>query len=180
MENHWLDYLNSISSILTPILLMVLTAVGWQVRRRFDRKLELEDKLREDRLTIYNHILEPFIILFMSDEAWKHDKQNRGKNKNEIALEKMLSLEYRTYSFKISLFGSDSVVSSFNELMQHIYSYEENSGFSEEDKKRLMSLFGNFLLQIRRSMCNESSRLDRWQMLELLIKDVRKYRDSSI
>jgi hypothetical protein len=149
MDKHWLDYLTGIGSIATPILVLALTAVGWRLRRHLDR--ELEDKLREDRINIYNHILEPFILLLMTEAAWQHDKQNRGKDKNEIALKQMLSLEYRKYSFKLSLVGSDDVVFAFNELMQHCYSQGDNPDTSEQNMKRMMSLLGNFLLQIRRS-----------------------------
>lgn len=176
MDKDWLDYLTGIGSITTPVLVLVLTAIGWRLRRHLDRELELEDKLREDRINIYNHVLEPFILLLMSDAAWQHDRQNRGKAKNDIAVKQMLSLEYRKYSFKLSLVGSDEVVFAFNELMQHFYSQGDSPDTSEQNMKLMLSLLGNFLLQIRRSMGNESTKLDHWQMLEWFMTDVRKWR----
>ena len=44
------------------------------------RRLEVEDKLREDRVTTYNGILEPFIVFLMTDAAW----QSNPKNKNRL------------------------------------------------------------------------------------------------
>lgn len=177
-EKHWLDYLAALGSIATPMLVLVLTAIGWNLRRRVERQLELEDKLREDRITTYNHILEPFIILLMSDAAWQHDKQNRGKVKSEIATGKMLSLEYRKIAFKLSLIGSDAVVLAYNDLFQHFYSQSGTSIASEENVKIMMGLLGRFLLEIRRSMGNEATRLNQWQMLEWFMTDARKWHDA--
>jgi hypothetical protein len=178
VEKHWLDYITAIGATATPIFVLGLTAIGWRLRRRLDRQLELEDKLREDRIGIYNYILEPFIILLMTDAAWQHDKQNKGKDKAEVALGKMLSLEYRKYSFKLSLIGSDAVVLAYNELFQHFYNQEANPAPPEKNLKIMMSLLGDFLLQIRRSMGNEATQLNHWQMLEWFMSDVRKWRDA--
>ena len=59
----WLDYVTAIGSMATPILVLLLTAVGWKIRTKLQRRLDLEDKLRSDRIEIYNEILEPFILL---------------------------------------------------------------------------------------------------------------------
>jgi hypothetical protein len=106
----WLDYITVIGSIATPILVLVLSAVGWRLRQSFERKIDLENRLRDDRIEIYNQILEPFIIYLMTDLAWERDEKNNGKNKIEVANDKMMSLEYRKLAFKFSLIGSDSVV----------------------------------------------------------------------
>ncbi|HWQ69937.1 MAG TPA: hypothetical protein VN494_08285 [Patescibacteria group bacterium] len=177
-EKHWLDYLTGIGSIATPILVLALTAVGWRLRRRLDRQIELEDKLRDDRINIYNQILEPFIVLLMTEAAWQHDKQNRGKDKNDVAIGKMLSFEYRKHAFKLSLVGSDEVVFAYNDLMQYFYAQGDNPSTSEENIRTMMSLLGKFLLQIRRSMGNEATKLNHWQMLEWFMTDARKWHDA--
>jgi hypothetical protein len=178
VEKHWIDYITAIGAIATPIFVLGLTAIGWRLRRRLDRQLELEDKLREDRIDIYNYILEPFIILLMSDAAWQHDKQNKGKSKADVAIGKMLSLEYRKYSFKLTLVGSEAVVLAYNELFQHFYNQDANPAPPEDNLKVMMSLLGDFLLQIRRSMGGEATKLNNWQMLEWFMADVRKLRDA--
>jgi len=176
LEKHWLDYLAGFGAVATPILVLVLTAVGWRLRRTVERKTELENQLREDRVEIYNSILEPFIIMLMSDAAWGHDRHNKGKDKNEIATAKMLSLEYRKLAFKLSLIGSDEVVAAYNELMQFFYSLEDNSAATDSRLKSMMALLGTFLLAIRRSMGNEYTKLTNWQMLEWFMKDVPRWR----
>ena len=180
-EKHWIDYVTVIGTISTPILVLILTTVGWKYRQSIERKLKLEEKLRDDRIEIYNQILEPFIILLMTDTAWSSDKQNKNRNKNDVAKSKLLSLDYRKTSFKLSLIGSDPVVSSFNDLMQHFYQQENTSQPTSEDNIRtIMSLLGNFLLEIRKSMGNEDTRIDNWGMLEWFICDARKLRDGDL
>ena len=123
IEKTWIDYLSAIGSVATPILVLLLTAVGWKYRQSIEHRIKLEEKLRKDRIDIYNAILEPFIILLMSDKAWKSDKKNKNKDKSQIAVNKMLTLDYRKTSFKLSLIGSDDVVFSFNSLMQYFYNH---------------------------------------------------------
>src|SRR3546814_418259 len=100
-EKSWIDYVTAIGTIATPILILVLTGVGWKIRTSFERKLDLENKLRDDRIAIYNKILEPFIIFLMTDAAWKADQKHKNLNKDQYATSKLLSLEYKELSFKL-------------------------------------------------------------------------------
>src|SRR5690606_9995416 len=129
-------------NIATPILILALTGVGWTVKNRIERSRDredywrgLEEKLRDDRIEVYNIILEPFIILFMKDEAFALSKEYRNKDKGQVASEKLLSLEYRQAGFKLMLFGSDSVVRAYNTLLQHTYKMTAGSISQDELKK---------------------------------------------
>ena len=175
----WLDYLSAIGAVATPVLVLVLTAIGWRIRHDLERRSDLEGKLREDRIEAYNKILEPFIVLLLAEAAWKSDPKNKGKDKNQMALQTMLSLDYRRQAFKMALVGSDSVVKAYNNLMQHVFGLAEEAGSegaTGSDPKKLISLLGGFLLEIRRSMGNETTTLDNWDMLEWFLTDARKMR----
>ena len=172
---HWLDYVTAIGSVTTPLFVLLLTAVGWRLRQSIERRHELENKLHGDRIETYNKILEPFIILLMSDAAWEQDTKHRGKNKNDVAMTKMMSLEYRNTSFKLSLVGSDAVVTAYNNLFQFFFEQGADPVHTPDQLRNMLSLLGTFLLEIRRSMGNESSKLTNWQMLEWFITDARKY-----
>lgn len=172
---HWLDYVTAIGSVATPILVLLLTAVGWRLKQSVERRRELENKLHEDRIITYNQILEPFIIMFMTEAAWAHDPKNKGKNKGDLATMKMLSLEYRNASFKLSLVGSDAAVQAFNDLFQFFFSQPDGEKPTEDRVKVMLGLLGTFLLEIRKSMGNETTDLTNWQMLEWFITDARKY-----
>ncbi len=100
-EKHWIDYLSAVGAIATPILVIILSAIGWKLRKGIERRSELEDKLRDDRIEIYNKILEPFVIILMPETAWEMDKKHKGKDKNLYATTQMLTLEYRRLGFKM-------------------------------------------------------------------------------
>lgn len=140
----------------------------------------MEDKLREDRIGTYNKILEPFILLFMSEFAWRRDPENKEVDKNAIAIDKMLSLDYRSVSFRLSLVGSDPVVRAYNNLMQCYFEFGAlGSGAGPKEGEKIMSMVAQLLLEIRRSMGNETTKLDHWDMLEWFIKDVRQHRSKT-
>lgn len=174
-EKHWIDFVVAIGSIATPILVLILTALGWKARASIERRIELENKLRDDRVEVYNQILEPFIIILMSDAAWASDKNNKNKDKNHTATTKMLSLDYRRLGFKLSLMAPDDLVKSYNNLMQYFYNMEEmQSAKSENFLIEMLTLLGRFLVEIRKSMGNESTKLDHWDMCEWWMSDARK------
>jgi hypothetical protein len=91
----------------------------------------------------------------------------------------MLSVDYRRDGFALSLVGSDDVVRAYNDLMQYFFQRVDLVGdrpASEHEARETMSLLGKFLLQVRRSMGNEATKLDNWEMLEWFLTDARKYR----
>lgn len=202
-EFSWLEVLTAVGAVATPILILVLTGVGRGIGMRLERRMEredrlrerqleredrllqrqfeLQDRLREDRIRTYNEILEPFIILLTSDAAWQSDPKNRNRNKDQAAMQKMLSLDYRQQGFRLSLIGSDAVVLSYNDLMQWLFRREEQGAPpSVGDVEKMMALLGQFLLEIRRSMGNEVTGLSNWQMLEWFMKDARRIREEAL
>jgi len=149
------------------------------------RRMELEDKLREDRIQIYNDILEPYIILLMSDAAWQMDSKNKNKDKQVVAMQLLLSLDYHRKAFKLSLVGSDSVIIAYNNLMQYSFqmgdrkAQQNPSNSLSSESREMVSLIGKLFLEIRKSMGNEATKLDQWQMLEWFIKDARNLRHAA-
>jgi hypothetical protein len=173
----WLSYLAAFGAITTPILVAVLGGIGWKIRSKIERQLSLEQKLREDRISIYNEILEPFMVMLMSDEAWKADPRNKNRDKIALGARQILSLDYRKCAFRLALVGSDGVVKAYNELMQYFFSSDGREA-NEATVTAMLSRIGQLLLQIRRSMGNEDTDLDRWAMLEWFINDARRYRSN--
>lgn len=67
---------------------------------------------------------------------------------------------------------------AYNELMQYFYQRSDQSPQATPiEVREMMSLLGRFLLEIRRSMGNEATKLDNWGMLEWFLTDARKFRD---
>lgn len=180
-EKSWIDYAVAVGSISTPLLVLFLTAVGWKVRTSIERKIELENKLHDDRIKIYNQILEPFIIVLMSDVAWQTDKKYKNLDKIQFATTKMLALDYRESSFRLALMAPDSLVKSYNNLMQHFFNSEEKSNNSNlEGYIVMVELLGKFLIEIRKSMGNESTKLEHWDMCEFWLSDARKLKNGTL
>lgn len=166
----WLAYVTALGAIATPIIVIALGAWGWLIRSRFERRVELENQLREDRIQIYNDILEPFVIAFTADLAWKSDPKRKNKSKEEALTDILLSLDYRRKAFKMVLLGSDGVVRAYDNLMQHFY----NQTGPGANPLPMLSLLGDFLLEVRRSMGNEATKLTNVHMLEWFITDLRE------
>lgn len=172
--------ITAIGAIATPVLLAVLSVIGWQVRRRVERRIELENQLRKDRVEIYNDIIEPFVIFLMTDAAWSLDRRNKGKSKNQVAMTQMLSLDYRRRGFQMSLIGSDDVVRSYGRLLQFFYDRAEDSAApTNESLREMLELLGSFLLEVRRSMGNEATKLDAWDMIEWWMSDAKRLRETT-
>ena len=120
------------------------------------------------------------MILLTTDAAWQSDPKNKNRDKNQVAQKLFFSVDYRRKAFQMSLVGSDSVVKAYNDLMQFFYRQGSNPASQTTDQlKEMMSLLGGFLLEIRRSMGNESTTLENWDMLEWFMTDARKWRSKS-
>ena len=188
-EKDLLETITVVAALITPFALAVLAGIGWLFKKiielsqgRQDAQLaaqdaqaarirEREDKLREDRIATYNELLTPFFLLFTSEAAFALDKKYKGQDKNKLAMSQMLSVEYRKVGFKLSLIGNDEVVRSYNQLMQFFYHFEEDYQPSNEKISHWIALMGGLLLEIRKSMGNAASSLDRWEMIEWFMKD---------
>ena len=178
-----LDYLievgSAVGSIATPFILLIVGFIIWKYQKSIERSIKLEEQLRSDRVEIYNQILAPYTILLMSDKAWASNPRNKNKDKFKEATSLLLSLEYRKVSFRLSLIGSDAVVLSFNNLMQLAYQSSEATQRTPSHTNDMITSLGNLLLEIRRSMGNEKTKIDNIGMLEWFISDAKKYRTGS-
>ncbi|MXX96532.1 MAG: hypothetical protein F4065_07525 [Rhodothermaceae bacterium] len=167
-ERTVMEVFTAIATALTPILLSIVGFILWKYRQAFERKARLEQDLRDERIGLYDKILEPFVILFTSDAAWKKDRKNRNKNKYGVAEEKMLSLEYRKVAFKLRLIANDEVLRAYDNLMSY-FSDSSPDTFTQEKNlvlrlQKMRELLGNFLLALRKGMGNEDTELTSEEM----------------
>lgn len=177
-----LDYISAIGAIATPILVLILSGIGWVVSNRIEKTRQLEEKLRQDRIDTYNAVLEPYILMFAKDEGLP--EKYKGKTKETILNEIMLSLEYKQAAFKLSLIGSDAVFRAYSNLMQFFFTTDlkpvstDESAKENAQKRALegMRLLGVLFLEIRKSVGNDKTTFEPFEMLEFLITDIRKFR----
>lgn len=86
-------------------------------------------------------------------------------------MSRMLSVEYRQIGFKLSLVANDEVVRAYNKIMQFFYHVESDLRPLEQKTSHWIALMATLLLEIRKSMGNETSKLDRWEMIEWFMTD---------
>ena len=153
-----MDWLQSLG----PTLLMVLGGIiAWFIKSYIEEFRAIEEKLRKERRNIYVQILDPYIRLFA-------DIKVKGPNE---ALKRITSYNYRKTAFELNLFGSDEVVRAYNNLMKHAYE-AETTGI--QDPKEMMRFWGKLLLEIRKSLGNKKTKLDEFDMLRAMVKDIDK------
>jgi len=151
METDWV-------SIITPPALMIIGGViTWFLKSRVEELRAAEDKIHQDRIKAYKEILSPFIQLLADVD----------KNQSRV-IKEMTSLKYKQSSFELVLYGSDDVVKSWNDFMQHLY----NQPGDDHDSLGIMNNFGRVLLEIRKSLGNKNTNLSEVDMLRWLLKDI--------
>ncbi len=148
--------------LLGPPLLMVLGGIiTWVIKSKIEELRAIEEKLREERRNIYAQILDPYIHLFA-------DSKGEGQTQ---ALKKITSSDYIKTAFDLTLFGSDEVVRAYNDLMKHAYKAEATGN---QDPKEMIRLWGKLLLEIRKSLGNKRTKLNEFDMLRAMIKDIEE------
>jgi Mn2+/Fe2+ NRAMP family transporter len=168
----WLNISALIASIVTPFVIVILTYFSHRWGLRIEHQLDLEQKMQDERSDIYNHIIEPFVIMFVSDEAWKTDPKWKNRDKNTVFSQQILSVEYQKFVFKMVLTGSDEAVIAYNRLRRHFYDQNKsNPQIDQESVKKGLRLIGEFLLAIRKSVGNDNTSLKYGQMLDWLMRD---------
>jgi hypothetical protein len=191
LSQEQIAFIGAIGSIATPFLLSILAGFGWLIQRRLEksqiiekeikeRQQKREDFLREDRIKLYNEILEPFVIIFTKEEGFLHDKNYRNKTKDQIAQEKIMSLSYKQAAFKFALYADDNVIRAYNEVMQFFYASSQNQDNNKSDREKtykLLNIFSSFLLEIRKSIGNENTKLENLEMIEWFISDIRQIKN---
>ena len=147
---------------LGPALLIVLGGIiTWFAKSKIEELRVINEKLRKERRNIYAQILDPYIRLFADI---------KGKGPGE-ALKMITSYNYKKNAFDLNLIGSDKVVLAFNNLMIHAYKAEATGN---KDPKEMMGLWGELLLEIRKSLGNKNTKLNKFDMLKAMVKDIDK------
>ena len=153
--------------ILAPLILLLVagigSVVGWFFRSKFEESRAIQQKLNDERRKTYSEMLGPYIRILAEFE---------GKGPAQ-AIEQIKSYDYRKTAFDLVLFGSDSVVRAYNAFLQHGYKRQANEN-NKQSVAVYMTLWGKLLLEIRRDVGNKDTKLDEYDMLRWLIRDIDK------
>ena len=167
------DGLNNFATTLMPFILAIF---GWRINLKFEQAKRREERLRnmeallhEDRIDAYNTILEPFILILSGDENFKNTPQyekykdmedlDKQETRYTFATKLVRSVDYYRANQKLRIFGSDIVVEKLNHLLDIFSKSTKKSCIEIQDINKILCLFGEFMLEIRRSVGNEDTKL---------------------
>ena len=147
--------------IIGPTLLVIIGGIiSWNIQTKIERLNQIKEVLRKERINKYNDIIDPIVIMYSKVGG-------SVKKANEV----VQSYKYRKAAFELNFWGSDEVINAYNNLMQFIYNRVENNG-KDNDPKELLKLLGQLLLEIRKDVGNENTKLNSIDMLRSMISDI--------
>jgi hypothetical protein len=152
--------MNIVSNLLPTVLVVLTGLLTWFLKDKSEKLKFQREKLVEEKRNNYEKVLEPIIRTFSGI-----------KNKNEMlkATKQIQSFEYKKTSFQLMLFGSDAVVSAYNDFFQYLYKNESNL-----DSVEMLHYLGRVVLSIRKDLGNDKTVLKEFDMLRFLITDIDK------
>lgn len=160
-----MDWLQDImASLLGLAALSVVSGAVWFIKSRREEARAIQQKLNDERRTTYRKILSPYIGILTGLK----DKAGTAK-----ALAEIQSPAHRQTLFDLTFFGSDAVVKAHNAIFQYAYK-DEAAGSAEQRGMTSIRLWGKLLLEIRKDVCNKDTKLDEFDMLRWLIRDIDK------
>ncbi|MEQ3499264.1 hypothetical protein ABMY20_05835 [Tenacibaculum sp. SSH1-16] len=157
------EYITLITALGAPFLVLIGGLITWFFKSRKEELQAIEERALERRIQTYNTLLHPLIVMF----ANKSNQKMKDKAITEIG-----SVEYRKAGFNLITFGSDEMVTAYNNMMQSFYKNE-----SESNPKLTMKKFAQFLLSVRKDVYNKNTKLKEWDMLKFMITDIEKLTD---
>lgn len=168
-----LDWISTISAIAIPFLMVVITFLFTQLRSREEKAFEVLNKLQDDRIDVYNTILEPYIAIATPIEILRQERKYQGKDSGEVAVKLISKPAYKRAEFKLFLMGSDEVVRAYNNLKKFYYS-NGGSGTTEGTEQTYI-LMATLLTEIRRNLGYEKTKITHKDALWWFVRDVDKY-----
>lgn len=160
MENNILTIITALGA---PMLIGLGGLISWFFKSRREELQTIEERALERRIDTYNTLLHPFTVLFAT---------NTSQKEQDKARQYIGSLEYRKAAFSLVTFGSDEMVTAYNNMMQSFY-----KGEAKSNPKLTMKKFGGFLLSIRKDVYSKRTKLEEWDTLKFIITDIEKLMD---
>ncbi|MCG3154407.1 MAG: hypothetical protein DKINENOH_01001 [bacterium] len=151
-----------INLLITPLVGAIIGFGVWFIQSRIEELRRAKETLHDERRKIYSEILEPYIRAFTGIKSQQEAQK---------AVQQVNSFDYKKCAFEFSLIGSDNVVLAFNKMVQFMFRAEAE-GKASPDPKEVLHLWGAFLLEIRKSLGGQKTKLNEKDMLRGLIRDV--------
>lgn len=168
--NEWFELARLIITFVSAVIIPIAIV---KLGEKISKIQQIEEKLRNDKIEIYNKVLEPFFLIFSTPEIIRgsfKNKESQKKTGDQLAIEKMLNVDFQEYSFKLILLGSDKVVRAYNNLLQAFYNQPT---IGNEPGLDLIKYTSVLLLEVRRDLGNSTTKLHEFELLEWKLHDIR-------
>ena len=146
--------------LLLPFVATAAGFVGWFLQSRLEAIRRERERLHETRRAIYMKALDPYLRILTDAGA---------KKRLDSAIEQMMSYAHRRILFELVFLGSDDVVRSLNDLMQHCFHSKENR--PKKTAEKLCQLF----LAIRKDLGNDKTKLEPIETLRSQMRDIDEF-----
>ncbi|MEX1255834.1 MAG: hypothetical protein WEE64_16005 [Dehalococcoidia bacterium] len=148
-----------IAIVVSPLFLLIGGIIGAWINNRFQEAREAEARLSGDIRRVYGELMKPYYHVFSSPQGAGADE----------AIRIMSAPEYKATAFDFMMVAPDNAARAYNELQQYIY---RMGGDSVEQGRKVLLLWGQLLLEIRKSLGHKDTQLENVDMLRSLIKDI--------
>lgn len=168
-------------TVATPIVVILMGYVFHRQNKTAEHRAAIEGRVHDDRLSVYQAVLKPFSLMFMSEDAWKRiaaeNRAYKRKSRETVMAEMFVSEEWIAQTLRFSLIGSDEAVRAFGDLFQLARSRSEDlsANAAASYTAELMKCLFSLLLELRRSAGGPDTTIDGPGLLRWLITDIDSY-----
>lgn len=141
----------NIEHLISFFLTFIIAIMGWIMQRKTERIKIMENQLSDKKYTAYADIVDLFYSIL--------NDIKKGENNNQIKMQDSML----NYKKNIFMYGSDNVIKAFNNWLC--------STTTNETKFIQLDAFLNFMIEIRKDMGGNSSKITKYDLLVNLMQN---------
>lgn len=145
------------AAIIAAMSTIIVSVLSITIGKYYERKMIIEQELREKKIPIYEEFIEFYFKLLMS-----------SKFKGEKMSEKEMTKFFMKFTQKLTVWGSDDVVYQWSKIRRKIIENRNNP------KDNILEL-EKLLLAIRKDTGHKNKYLNQGDLLGLFINDIDEY-----
>ena len=150
MQPDW-NIIISFLAVLSPVLLVILSGVGWLYKHEKGRREAIERQLSERKYNAYLTLLDFFF--FMLNEA------HTGFNTNQDDFNDLFKQKMFDATKDIIIYGSDDVVSAYHKWFSSVRDALDEGKINDPKRQRESAKnFGEIVISIRQDMGNPKTK----------------------
>ena len=135
-------------------LTVIIAILGWVMQRKIEQIKIMENQLSDKKYNAYADLVGIFFSIL------KNVKKEKDTNQ-KVLMDKMLESKKNIF-----MYGSDKVVNAFSRWLC--------SSTTGENNEQQMNKFLELMIEIRKDMCGQSSKISKYDLLLNLIQNPKE------